>query len=131
MKKFVILLSIVAVFFSTTAFTNTEKPITFPGPGDGVTTCEVYGAPGVTATVVNKVITPGIQGLLEAKVKLNQHHPKSITVVVQLRDANYTVIESQPLVFRESSTTVNNLYFKTRGNDGEVYYVTINSASCN
>ena len=56
MKKLLIVLGVVAAFLTATAFVTTEKANTLPGPGDGVTTCEVYGADGYTATVVESLL---------------------------------------------------------------------------
>ena len=98
MKKLLIVLGVVAAFLTATAFVNTEKANTLPGPGDGVTTCEVYGADGYTATVIEKVIVPNEGGWLKAKVKLNKPLKSGcVRVVVQLRNSNNYVIESQEL----------------------------------
>lgn len=132
MKKLLIVLGVMVAFLATTAFVTNGKTNTVPGPGDGVTRCEVYGADGYVATVVEKVITPGgDNALLPAKVRLNQKnktdHP--IKIVVQLRNSNNYVIESQTITINQNND-YGWLNFNHRGNSGEVYYITINSASC-
>lgn len=139
MKKLLIVLGVVATFLATTAFVTNNKTNVISGSGDGVTTCEVYGADGYTATVEYKVITPakpgegrGATGSLTAHVRLNKENGtgKTISVVVQLRNSSYTVIESQRLAIA-SKYKSGSVVFDKKGSSGEVYYVTINSASCN
>ena len=131
MKKFLIVLGVVAAFLTATAFVTAEKANTLPGPGDGVTSCDVYGADGYRATVVEKVITPEVNtGKLRARVKLNKRAERNIKVVVQLRNSNNCVIETQPLIIYKDRIE-DQTFFKKTGSSGEVYYVTINSASCN
>ena len=132
MKKLLIVLGVVAAFLTATAFVTTEKANTLPGPGDGVTTCEVYGADGYTATVVEKVIvSTGERTVLTAKVRLNKKNTTghAIKVVVQLRNSNNTVIENKTISI--GSGDYGYVNFNHRAPDGEVFYITINSASCN
>lgn len=130
MKKILIILGIAAAFIAITAFTIQKN--TKSGSGDGVTTCEVYGADGYIAKVVEKVITPsGNNALLPAKVKLNQKNKTDhvIKIVVELRNSYNSVIESQTITISQNSD-YGWLNFNHKGNSGEVYYITINSASC-
>lgn len=133
MKRLLIVLGVMIAFFTATAFiTIGSENNSF---GDGVTTCEIYGADGYIAKVVEKVITPGSSGgynnSLVAKVELNKKNTtgRDIKVVVQLRNSNNDVIESQTLVIAKDAKA-GNIIFDHTGSRGEVYYVTINSASC-
>ena len=104
------------------------------GPGDGQTSCQVYGASGYTATVTYRVITPGNNGELKWNLELNKANTtgKTIYVVVQLRNANGCVIESETAHFDYCQYCTKSAgVFETKGSKGEAYYVTINSASCN
>lgn len=122
-------LGIFTLFLTTTAFTPTQSTIS---SRDGVTTCPVYGAEGYTATVIEKVIVPNKYGSLAAKVKLNKSNgtKHDIRVVVELRNAMSCVVESQEL-FIGKNLSSGSKGFDHKGASGEVYYVTINSASCN
>ena len=103
------------------------------GPGDGKTSCQVYGADGYTATVTYRVITLGSNGSLTWNLELNKPNTtgKTIYVVVQLRNANGCVIESETAHFDYCKNCTKSWgEFETRGSKGEAYYVTINSASC-
>lgn len=133
MKKLLIVLGVVAAFLSTTAFVTNGKINVTSGSGDGVTTCEVYGADGYTATVIEKVIVPSEGGWLKAKVKLNKPLKSGcVRVVVELRNSNNYVIESQELrICSGAPYARGEKTFDHKGSSGEVYYVTINSASCN
>ena len=115
-----------------TAFSHTEKSSVKPGPGDGKTSCSVYGADGYTATVVYRVITPESNGSLKGAIELNKRNQtgRTIKVVVQLRNSNNNVIESQTIEWPNGQGGVYTLYFNKSGVKGEAYYVTINSASC-
>lgn len=133
MKKILIVLGVLATFIATTAFVTSEKSNIIPGPGDGVTTCEIYGVDGYTATVVEKVIVPSRAGSLTAKVKLNKPLKSGcVSIVVQLRDSLNCVIESQEIKICSGTPYASGeKVFNHKGSSGDVYYVTINSASCN
>ncbi len=132
MKKILILLGIVSAFIVTTAFATNDGTNTLPGPGDGKTSCEVYGAEGYTATITTRVITPESTNLLKANVTLNKINEtgKSIKIVAQLRNSSNVVIESITVEI-EKNIRSTDFYFETEGVKGQAYYVTINSASCN
>lgn len=106
-----------------------NNDIFITGPGDGKYTCEVYGAPGVTATVKQRVITPDSYGSLMAEIKLNKSTYGEKKVVVQLRNSNFDIIEYMTLKFDSYSTYAYGT-FKHKGKSGEGYYITIDSASC-
>lgn len=134
MKKFLFVIGIVTALLTSTAIAVTANTSVSSRPGDGVTTCEVYGADGYTATVVEKVIVgKGSQYLMEACVKLNKGNETNhvIKVVVQLRDSNYDVIETTTVTISNGGRQIGCEYFTHRGESGKAYYITINNASCN
>ena len=103
----------------------------FSGWGEGETSCEVYGAPGYVATVSSKIISGDGNGTLYGGVKLNKQNGtgSQIKVYLQLRDSNGCVIETQPAYVGNGFAGAS-VRFNTKGKSGEVFYVTINSASC-
>ena len=100
--------------------------------GEGETSCEVYGAPGYVATVKSKIISGSTgTGALWGGVKLNKKNGtgSDIKVYLQLRNSIGCVIETQPAYIGKGFTEAA-VCFDTKGKSGEVFYVTINSASC-
>lgn len=122
-------MGIVTVLLISTVIAVAANTNVSSGPGDGVTTCEVYGADGYTAIVVEKVIV-GTGTNSDARVKLNKKNEtgREIKVVVQIRNSNYDVIESLTLTIGSEATEG---YVSFRSEYRKVYYITINNASCN
>lgn len=122
-------MGIVTVLLISTVIAVAANTNVSSGPGDGVTTCEVYGADGYTATVVEKVIV-GTGTHYDVWVELNKKNEtgRAIKVVVQIGNSKYDVIESRTLTIQSKSTRGEVSFYSE---NGKVYYITINNASCN
>ena len=129
MKKLLVILSVIAAFITASAFISTEKTTNVAGPGKS--SCAVWDAPGYTATLEQRVVTPGSGGEIYAWVYLNQKNEtgKMIDVTVDLWDFQGNYIESETVSF-PGGWKRKGVKFSHKPEGGKAYYLSINNASC-